>query len=218
MSTILARTLARSAVAVFTAVVLLQTAAYIGAADAQSPPTPEQLIEALKTKGTRGATPPAEAARAEAQDKIIQRLKEKATRGLSVGEREELAEAVNDRPAFDLEVNFDFNSSGISDRVRPVVMSLGNALQNSALKGATFLVAGHTDAKGRPTYNQKLSESRAQAVKEFLVKNFNLPEDNLVAVGYGPEKLKNADAPNADENRRVEVVNISPAMASAAKP
>jgi outer membrane protein OmpA-like peptidoglycan-associated protein len=185
------------------------------AADA---PTPEQLIEALKSKGARGVSSsiaPAEAARAEAQDKLIQRLKEKAVRGLSVGEREELAEAVSDRPAFDLEVKFDFNSSGISDRVRPVIMSLGSALQNPTLKGGTFLVAGHTDAKGRPTYNQKLSEERARAVKDFLVKNFDLPEDNLVVVGYGQEKLKNPKVPAAEENRRVEVVNISPAMASA---
>jgi outer membrane protein OmpA-like peptidoglycan-associated protein len=183
-------------------------------------PTPAQLIEALKSKGTRGFGAPqssAEAQRLAEQDKVIQRLKEKATRGLSVGEREELAEAISDRPAFDLEVTFDLNSATISERARPVVMALGSALENSALQGSAFLVAGHTDATGPRPYNQELSQRRAQSVKEFLLKNFNLREDNLVVVGYGQEQLKNPRAPSAGENRRVQVVNISPATTTAEK-
>jgi outer membrane protein OmpA-like peptidoglycan-associated protein len=220
MSKILAQTKILSAIAFFVAIMFLRSPAHAQSAPEHAAPSPEQLIEALKTKGTRGAAPavtPAETARAEQQDKIIQRLKAKATRGLSVGEREELAQVVSDRPAFDLEVNFDLNSADIAARAKPVVTSLGSALQNSALKGSTFLVAGHTDATGSPEYNQKLSEERARSVKDFLVKNFNLSEENLVVVGYGQEKLKNPRVPSAGENRRVQVVNISPTVASAGK-
>jgi flagellar motor protein MotB len=47
---------------------------------------------------------------------------------------------------------------------------IGNryALASGELKGGTFIVAGHTDAKGGDTYNQGLSERHADAVKRFL--------------------------------------------------
>lgn len=206
------------------AVLVLLSLAYPGgmtsAAFAQSAPTAEQLIEALKSKGTRGLASPASAAenaRTQELAQLLATLKAKATRGLSVTEKERatLAEAVKDQPQIDLEITFDFNSPEISERVRPLVMSLGKALTNPDMKTATFIVAGHTDAKGSATYNQALSEKRAQAVKDFLVTHFSIPEGQLIVVGYGSERLKDAGRPYADSNRRVQVVNAGAAVASA---
>jgi OmpA family len=88
-----------------------------------------------------------------------------------------------------------------------VLIALTSSAENiGAVRG--FLVAGHTDAKGGTTYNQKLSEHRAEAVKRFLVRRFDIPEENLVTVGYGKQQLKNRDDPFAAENRRVQVVNL----------
>jgi outer membrane protein OmpA-like peptidoglycan-associated protein len=53
-----------------------------------------------------------------------------------------------------------------------------------------------------------LSERRAAAVKRFLVEKFNLSDQNLVAAGYGEEKLKNSEDPFAAENRRVQIANF----------
>ena len=75
----------------------------------------------------------------------------------------------------------------------PQVTELGEALTSSDLKGRTFVVAGHTDAKGSETYNQGLSERRADAVKRFLLEKYGLEADRLVTVGYGASKLKNAE-------------------------
>lgn len=183
-------------------------------------PSTNELIEALKGKSTRGVQPAAESAPAVPSDmtlKLIEDLKNKASRGLSVSEqeREQLSEVVASRPSIDLEVYFDFNSSEISEGSRPVLMSLGKALSADDLKNSTFLVAGHTDRKGSVSYNQKLSELRARAVKEFLVTHFNIAEDKLLVAGYGPEKLKNPKRPYAEENRRVQVVNVGADVASA---
>jgi outer membrane protein OmpA-like peptidoglycan-associated protein len=180
-------------------------------------PNTQQMIEALRpTKTTRGiAAAGAESkARAIEEDRIIQELSAKATRGLSRPERAQLAETVENRPKIDLEINFAFNAAETSEAVRPVLLELGRAMTSPELKGAKFLVAGHTDAKGSDAYNQKLSEKRAKAVKDFLMANFDLGEEQLVAVGYGEERLKNSRKPFADENRRVQVVNISPTVAA----
>ena len=49
----------------------------------------------------------------------------------------------------------------------PQVTELGKALTTEDLKGRTFILSGFTDAKGSETYNQGLSERRADAVKQF---------------------------------------------------
>ena len=77
------------------------------------------------------------------------------------------------------------------------------------MTGNTFVIAGHTDGKGSDAYNQLLSERRAEAVKRYLVENYNMPPGTLLAVGYGKTMLKNKTNPFASENRRVQIVNMA---------
>ncbi len=189
-----------------------------------NPPDPAKLIEALREKGaTRGlksTTPlppatqqtapqtPKTGNAATDRSKLIADLRSKATRGLSVGEREQLAEVLAERPAVDLEVYFDLDSAVVGPKAEPTLKALGTALRDAELRGKTILLAGHTDASGPRTYNQALSERRARAVRDYLVRQFGLNEAMLMAVGYGPERLKLPKSPYAGENRRVEVVNL----------
>ena len=151
-------------------------------------------------------------------NELLASLKAKASRGLSVSEKERtrLTAAVEDKPQIDIEVNFDFNSNDVTERARPLLMALGRAIQKLDAKGGAFIVAGHTDRKGKQGYNQPLSERRAQSVKDFLVRQFNIPDDKLIVVGYGHEQLKLPSKPYADENRRVQIVNATSSVASAA--
>ncbi|MEQ1696445.1 MAG: OmpA family protein [Hyphomicrobiaceae bacterium] len=176
-------------------------------------PTPAQLIEALKSKSARSVKAPQSSAEvaADAQAaKLIQALKDKASRGLSAStqERVQLASIVEPKSQLDLDVPFEFNSTEISAAAVAPLNSLGKALQDGQMSKADFLLAGHTDAKGRAPYNQRLSQLRAEAVRAYLVKNFSIPNEKLIPVGYGREKLKNPKLPFADENRRVQVVNL----------
>ena len=70
------------------------------------------------------------------------------------------------------------------------------------------MVAGHTDAAGGETYNQDLSERRADAIKRYLVDKYGINGTDLVTVGYGKSKLKDSSQPMAEVNRRVQVVNM----------
>ncbi len=90
----------------------------------------------------------------------------------------------------------------------PSVQALGRALSNAELKGSTFVVAGHTDAAGGEAYNKELSERRADAIKKYLVDKYGINGSDLVTVGYGKSKLKDANQPLAEANRRVQVVNM----------
>lgn len=139
---------------------------------------------------------------------IVEAVKKKGTRGLSLGERDELAEATETLPSIDLVVYFDFDSDNVNATSQDTVDALGKALTHSSFGGSTFMVAGHTDAKGGDDYNQNLSERRAAAVRRLLIERYKLSESRLLAVGYGEEQLKNSSVPSADENRRVQVVNL----------
>jgi flagellar motor protein MotB len=46
-------------------------------------------------------------------------------------------------------------------------------------------------------------------VKRFLREKYGIEAGNLVTVGYGKSQLKSATDPLADENRRVQVVNVA---------
>jgi outer membrane protein OmpA-like peptidoglycan-associated protein len=142
------------------------------------------------------------------QKQFVDELRGK-TRAITVVEREKLTEIVeqHDLPATDLEILFDYNSAAISSEAMPQLVQLGLALRG--LDGATILLNGHTDAVGSNDYNQTLSEARAQSVRAFLVKSFNIDPYQLIAVGYGEEQLKVPSYPEAAENRRVQIVNMT---------
>ena len=142
------------------------------------------------------------------QQSFITSLRSPKTRSLTLDERNEVATIAKERPSIDLEIYFDYNSAEIASKAVPDLMSLGRALTNPNLQGGVFLLSGYTDAKGGQDYNLQLSERRAQSVKAFLVQNFSIPNDSLVATGYGKDHLKNTADPFAAENRRVQVTNL----------
>jgi outer membrane protein OmpA-like peptidoglycan-associated protein len=175
--------------------------------------TEDQIVKALapvKKPLTRGLSvgPQADPAVSAEEGRFVQQIRGRSTRSLSSSEREEIATIVKDKPKIDLEINFDYNSADISAKSMPSVQALGRALTNPDLKGATFVVAGHTDAAGGEAYNQDLSERRADSIKKYLVDKYGIAGSDLVTVGYGKSKLKDADNPLSEVNRRVQVVNM----------
>jgi outer membrane protein OmpA-like peptidoglycan-associated protein len=187
----------------------------IGAVNAAEDVTEGQILQALtpakKPNLTRslsmGAPAQTDPAATEADGKFFQSLRNRSTRSLSLGEREQIAAIVKDKPKIDLEINFDYNSDRISAKSLPAVQALGRAMATPDLKGSTFILAGHTDAAGSDAYNQDLSERRADSIKRYLIDKSGISATDLVTVGYGKTKLKDLANPMAQANRRVQVVN-----------
>ena len=183
-----------------------------GVAAAQSNPSSQQILDALKPKQplTRSlSVSPAEQAKKAETDKFVDTLRNRPTRSLSIDERQQIATVAQERPRIDLEIKFDYNSANIAKAALADMDNLGKALIDPSLKGGTFVLAGHTDAVGGEDYNQDLSSRRADSVKRYLMEKFSLAPDRLVTAGYGKTRLKNKDNPKAPENRRVEVVNMA---------
>jgi len=168
----------------------------------------EDIIMALKPRVTRSlTTSPVSAARAAEEVRTLDSLRNRPSRSLSTEERDKIASIAQSKPKIDLEINFEFNSAVIGSKAMQQVTELGKALTSADLKDRTFILAGHTDAKGSETYNQGLSERRADAVKRFLAENYGIEAGDLLTVGYGHKQLKNSENPFAGENRRVQIVN-----------
>ena len=68
-------------------------------------------------------------------------------------------------------------------------------------------IQGHTDNVGKPETNMQLSEKRANAVRDFLIKE-GVEANRMTAIGYGDTKpvASNKTAKGRAENRRVEFV------------
>jgi len=68
-------------------------------------------------------------------------------------------------------------------------------------------VEGHTDSVGGDEYNQRLSEQRASAVRDYLVQN-GIQMNNVTAKGFGKTRpvVSNDTAAGRQQNRRVELV------------
>lgn len=76
-----------------------------------------------------------------------------------------------------------------------------------AYPGLKLQVEGHTDSIGGDAYNQKLSEKRANNVRDYLVKQ-SVPADVITAMGFGKADpvADNKTAAGRQQNRRVEMV------------
>jgi outer membrane protein OmpA-like peptidoglycan-associated protein len=166
-------------------------------------PTPEQMIEQLRAPRTRSlrnlsvesVLPPASTSWAATATPTAP-----STVAASVA-------APEPRPSLSLLIQFDFDSA----RVRPVsqqaLADLAAALQSKELQDSKFAIEGHTDAKGRSDYNLRLSQQRADAVRDLLVSQ-GVKLDRLKAQGKGSSELALPASPEAAENRRVRVVNL----------
>jgi len=116
--------------------------------------------------------------------------------------------------AIDLEVRFESGSAKLTNSARSLLANLGAALKDERLAASRFEVIGHTDAKGEPAYNQKLSERRARAVVAYLISVLHIKQGRLTAVGKGEDALKDPINANSGANRRVQIVNLTPIRSS----
>ena len=210
----LAKHLTRAAVAAGIAVTMSIGLALAGDDNTVSS---DQILQALTPKRlTRSLTaaPTEDPSKAAAESAFVQSIKNRTTRSLSSGERDQIYAIAQEKPNIDLEITFDYNSAKISASALPQVDALGKALTDPSLKGTTFVVAGHTDAVGGDTFNQDLSERRADAVKQYLTTKYGMAAADLVTVGYGKTRLKNPNDPKGGENRRVQVVNMASTKAA----
>ncbi len=110
------------------------------------------------------------------------------------------------RPRLDAQIRFETNQVTLTDQARVNLDVFGEALRREELSGFVFALGGHTDLDGDEAYNEELSRRRAQAVREYLVKQHKNDQARLETKAYGEsEPLRNDDSAESKAmNRRVE--------------
>ncbi|MEL4306966.1 OmpA family protein [Joostella sp. CR20] len=99
---------------------------------------------------------------------------------------------------------FDTGKSTIKPQSQQVLADIIGILNK--YPNAKFTVDGHTDSTGSDSLNQRLSESRALSVKEYLVSH-GIDGFRLSSAGYGETRpiASNATRDGRAQNRRVEI-------------
>ncbi len=112
--------------------------------------------------------------------------------------------------AWELEnVFFKFDSNILLEASIPALENIKNILVKE--HDLVVEISGHTDTRGDNNYNMLLSQSRANAIVEYLIEH-GIEKDRLKAKGYGETQVKNhcangvyCDENKHQENRRVEI-------------
>ena len=110
------------------------------------------------------------------------------------------------------DVLFDFDKSTLRPTARDALHQAASIIRANA-NGSTVRIDGYTDSKGSDPYNQRLSDLRAESVRNWFVTKEGLKDVSFATKGYG---AKNPVAPNTkpdgsddpdgrQKNRRVEI-------------
>ena len=100
-------------------------------------------------------------------------------------------------------IEFETASAVITPNGEAIIVKIAEVLKK--YPNIKVEIAGHTDSAGNKEFNQKLSQQRADSVKEELIKQ-NIDSSRLTAKGYGDSKplVTKGDSQDIQENRRVE--------------
>ncbi|KQC12725.1 MAG: hypothetical protein APR63_02040 [Desulfuromonas sp. SDB] len=102
-------------------------------------------------------------------------------------------------------INFEVNKSDILPESYPILDQVAAILRDNP--SVRIEIQGHTDSDGSRSYNQSLSEARANSVRSYLLNTEGISPDRLIARGYGEDRLAISPERSAEDkrfNRRVE--------------
>lgn len=107
-------------------------------------------------------------------------------------------------------IYFETNSANLLPESEATLNDAGEALAKYSMLKVE--VQGHTDTRGSAAYNLRLSQSRAESVRKYLLDHYSLRPENVVAKGYGetqPETKERNDEERL-RNRRVVLKVLNP--------
>jgi OOP family OmpA-OmpF porin len=106
-------------------------------------------------------------------------------------------------------IYFESGSARILDESRDALDQLGRGIERHP--ELELEIQGHTDTRGSAELNLRLSQQRANAVRAYLMHNFRVNPDHLVAKGYGESRPETRER-NEEElvrNRRVVLKKLN---------
>lgn len=122
---------------------------------------------------------------------------------IQVQPQQPIAPVLKEKVSIELKVLFDNDKAVIKPEYYNEVKDVAEFMKKYSNTQA--FIEGHTDSNASEDYNQKLSQRRADSVKNMLINQFGIDADRLIAIGYGESKpvASNATADGRYKNRRV---------------
>ena len=103
-------------------------------------------------------------------------------------------------------ITFITSSTELTAGSQRLLDTLASALKNDRLAALRFTIEGHADPRGGAEFNRRLSQARAEKVRDYLVTKHGLDAARLQPEGKGASELLNRQRSSAPENRRVTIV------------
>ncbi len=105
-----------------------------------------------------------------------------------------------------LEIYFKNKSAEVDAQYQPTLSVAAQMLQTN--KNFILQVDGHTDSSGSLAANNKVSLTRANIVKDYLINEYKVNPEQVIATGLGPNKpiASNSTANGKAKNKRVTVM------------
>jgi outer membrane protein OmpA-like peptidoglycan-associated protein len=104
---------------------------------------------------------------------------------------------------------FDFDKATLRPESYPVLDSIGRIMVENPTIVAEL--SGHTDSRGSRSYNQRLSQRRSNSARNYIIQQWKIPANRIIAKGYGEDSPLVPGAKTEAEhqqNRRVEFTVI----------
>ena len=103
-----------------------------------------------------------------------------------------------------LNVEFDFDKSTIKKGYDQDIDNLAGVMKQ--YPDLNVVIEGHTDSLGSDAYNEKLSQERADAVKNYMVEENGIDANRIKAIGFGEKQpvASNDTSEGRAQNRRAE--------------
>jgi OOP family OmpA-OmpF porin len=103
-------------------------------------------------------------------------------------------------------VTFVTGKADLTADAKKALDVLAGAMKSEKLASVKFTIEGHADPRGSEELNLKLSQARAESVRDYLTASHGMAADRINAVGKGSSALMKPSEPAAPENRRVTIV------------
>ena len=116
----------------------------------------------------------------------------------------EIEQKILEKGRATLDVKFDFDKAVVKKQYYKDIQGVTEVMKK--YPDLNIVVEGHTDNVGGKKYNLNLSQKRAEAIKEVMVKIFNISTDRIKTEGFGYSKpiASNSTKEGRQKNRRVE--------------
>ncbi|GIX42435.1 MAG: hypothetical protein KatS3mg129_2168 [Leptospiraceae bacterium] len=155
-----------------------------------------QLVEDLKERGINITR----------KDSLIEQLVDRyEATGFYMGKIQQKKKTKIIKISFDGDFSFDLGSAKLTEKAKKVIEAMAKALKE--YPDAKARIHGHTDSTGSKDFNYKLSQDRAEAVKNELVNVHHIDPKRFIEVkGFADDrKIEDTMGPSA-KNRRVEIL------------